>query len=342
MKMFLLVSVLLAFVMNVFGDGDWKLVSITDNPPSVVSDNSPKLASLQSDGLPLRLPIGSTSTIRDYIVASNGLAMNVIVGLGVYTPKTKELTNGRWSFGYGSYEQMLEDSRKIMEQAVAYFKTNDFSADTMVYSILIVTYFNDEMGTLDRDRITLNMINPCSTFGTLTADKAMAVIGIDAPSYKEQVIVPVPKLRRAEYTVDISSTEQAKLVWTKETGPQLANWKSPKDSTVQNYVYLRSWAADGSVRSRFTLETLTGERVTYTQFGVRLKSPEFSIRKGEVGVTVARGSDTYIATSQDMKDWQVVQSISSTQSGNPGSDYQSFKFLVPMNQSYLIISGGSY
>jgi hypothetical protein len=131
-------------------------------------------------------------------------------------------------------------------------------------------------------------------------------------------------------------------VWTKETGPQLANWKSPKDSTTQNYVYLRSWAADGSVRSRFTLETLSGEKVTYTQFGVRLKSPEFSISKGEVGVTVARGSDTYIATSQDMKDWQIVQSISSAQSGNPGSDYQSFRFLVPMNQSHLIISGGSY
>lgn len=326
--------------MNVFGEGDWKLVSVT-NKPSFEEKQSVALAGSEVDRLPLKLPIGSKRAIRDYIVASNNLAMNVIVGLGTYEPTTKELRNSRWSFGYSSYEEMLADSRAIMEQAVAIFKTNNMPSDRMVYSILRVTYFNDNP-LPDHDPIVLNMINPASAFGTLTADKAMSVLGVDAPVLKEQVVIPVPKLSRAEYTVDISPTEQAKMVWTEATGPQLQNWKSAKEYTIQGYVYLRSWAADGSVRARFTLETLSGENVTYTQFGVRMKPPAFAIRKGEVDVTVARGSDTAIATSQDMQNWTVVQSISSAQSAAGTGDYQTFTFSVPMNQSHLIISGSSY
>ena len=338
----LVVAFLVAFVTNALGDGVWEYNSLTDKP-IFQPKRGPSLASgSKVESLPLKLPIGSKRVIRDYIVASNNLAMNVIVGLGIYEPKIKELRNSRWSFGYSSYEDMLLDSRKIMEEAVAIFKTNNISPQTMVYAILRVTYFNDETENIGRDRIMLNMANPASTFGTLTADKAMSVIGIDSSFYSEQVVIPVPKLFRAEYTVDVSPTEQAKLVWTESTGPQLANWKSQKDSTVQEYVYLRSWAADGSLRSRFTLETLSGEKATYTQFGVRMQAPTFKIRMGEVDVTVARGSDTDIVTSQDMQNWRVIQSISSAQSAYPGSDYKTFTFLVPMNQSHLIISGGSH
>jgi hypothetical protein len=269
--------------------------------------------------------------------------MNIVVGLATYTPKTFELSTSLYAYnGYKDYEDMLVAAKVAMVQAVAIFKTNNIPSDRMVYAILMVTYFNNEIGDIGRDRIVLAMANPASTFGTLTADKAMSVVTIDDPAHKEQVVIPVPKLLKAEYVVDVSPTEQAKLVWTEATGPQLANWKSAKDSTVQEYVYLRSWAADGSVRSRFTLETLSGEKVTYTQFGVRMKPPTFAIRQGEIDVTVARGSDTDIATSQDMQNWRVVQSIGSTQSATNLSDYHTLKFSIPMNDTHLIIKGFSY
>jgi len=330
--------------MNVLGDGDWKLVSVTDSTPSTVSDNSPKLASLQGggDGLPLKLPIGSRKAIRDYIVASNGLAMNVIVGLAIYTPKTKELTNGRWSFGYGSYEQMLEDSRNIMAQAVTIFKTNNISPDTMVYAILRVTYFNNESG-VEKFPLVFSMENPASTFSTLNAEKAMEVIGLDDPARIEQVVVPIPKLPKIEVTAEIQEGTQATMIWTPETGPQLSStWKTKdptRESTISGYLYLKNWLIDGSLRTRISLTTASGQVVTYTQFGVRITPPVFAIRNGEVDLTVSNGSDTDIFSSKDWVNWTRVQSV---RSFHAGSDRPTATFVVPMNQNHLIFRGVSY
>lgn len=330
--------------MSALGDGDWKLISITDNFPAV---NSPKLASTTSgDGLPLKLPIGSTKAIRDYITASNGLSMNIIVGLAVYGPLHKELTNSRWSYGYASYDRMLADSRRVMSQAIDMFGTNSISSDTMVYAILMVTYFNDspsvERWPIERWPIALDIINPASTFGTLTLDKAMDVLGLDDPSYTELVIVPVPKLAKVEVVAEIEPGVQATMTWAIGGGPQLSStWKEKdpsRESTIAGYLYLKAWAADGSIRSRISLTT-DDETVTYTQFGVRITPPKFTIRKGEVDVTVASGSDTDIFSSRDLNGWTSIQSLRSFHST---SDYPTATFTVPMGQSHMIFRGVSY
>lgn len=344
--MFLLVSVLLAFVMNAFGDGDWKLVSVTDNPVSV-SDNGPKLASLQGgdlgDGLPLKLPIGSRKAIRDYIVAPTNMQMNIVVGLAIYGSRTFELTTSLYAYnGYRSYEEMLAVAKLAMVQAVAIFKTNSIPSETTVYSVLRVTYFNSEVGN-SKFPIALSMENPASTFSTLTVEKAMDVIGPDDPARIEQVVVPIPKLAKVEVLAEIEEGVQATMTWTPESGPQLSStWKakdSTRESTIAGYLYLKNWLIDGSIRSRVSLTTSSGKVVTYTQFGVRITPPDFAIRNGEIDLTVSNGSDTDIFSSPDLVNWTRIQSI---RSFHAGSDRPTATFTVPMNQSHLFFRGASY
>jgi hypothetical protein len=225
-----------------------------------------------------------------------------------------------------------------MSQAIDMFRTNSISPETMVYAILMVTYFNDN-SSIKKWPIALDMINPASTFGTLTLDKAMDVLGLDDPSYTELVIVPIPKLAKVEVVAEIEPGVQAKMTWTLESGPKLLNWKNEKEHTIQGYLYIRSWAADGSIRSRISLTTDAGKTVTYTQFGVRITPPKFTIRKGEVDVTVASGSDTDIFSSRDLNGWTSIQSL---RSYNSGSDYPIKTFAIPMDQSHQFFKGVTY
>ncbi len=321
MKVLIMVVALLAFLVDAIGDG-WTTPVVESLPyketaetiesaevqrMSVVSPtrNSPRLAGTVGGLLPTELHLGSLRRARNFMVATNGLAAMVTVGLEVYPTSTSTFSTKtqRQFVGFGSFEEFVEDSRLGMNLVLNKFRTNVLSPDIVVHAKLAIMYFSDDPESTNY-RTALSMINPICSFRDLTLDKAMSVIGAEAPSLSEIMVVPVPELVSVSMQVLVDANTMATMDWTPETGPRLSSWKEPKEFTTSYYLYIRPWVVTNADYVRINLRSRSGEVKTYTQWGGAIVPPTLTLnRDGTVNVSATRGSDVAIEASQDLRVW---------------------------------------
>lgn len=331
MKMKTLWAIVLTLVsvsLSAFAGGEWVF---TDPPITQTPDGSyvrnPD-ASIKGDwkqnrvlhGTPVKLPdqlpgMGSRETMLNYIVASNNMAMNVHIHLLIEQPSRFELSTGRWSDGYASYRDCLDDVRKGMKFVLDKFRTNDLPSQSVVYGRIYITYFNDNVTGEDRGNgLALSVYNEVSSFEDMTLDRIMGALEIDDEIAYGQVIVRVPRLDGINMQVQIQPGVVAELDWSASTGAKPSSlWRerSSREWTTPTYLYLRNWYADGSKSGRFTLRAHTGQVITYTEYGDNLGDVAMQMLHGGTAIRVfrPRGAAVDLASSPDLLNWTYQISV---------------------------------
>ncbi len=321
--------------LSAFAGGEWVFTDppITQNPDGSVVRNP--AASIKGDwtsgrvlhgtttptSLPERLPgMGSREAMLDYIVASNNMAMNVHISLLVEQPSRQELMTGRWSNGFRSYRECLDDIRNGMSFVLERFSTNKIPATSLVYAIVYVTYFNDNVTNQDRGNgLALSIYNPVDRFDRINLDKIMGAIEIDDDIGYGQVIVRVPVLDWIVMKVEVQPGLIAEMSWTKAMGAQPSSlWQqySKREWTTPTYLYLRNWYADGSKPTRISLRKASGGvRSTYTQYGDNLENVQLGLSATSLDVLSPRGATVTVYGSTDLNTWTPLTDLQTSSNG---------------------------
>jgi len=349
----LLSTILLAFLVSALGDS-WTPVQETRSAKdSVLNDDGDtarmsivkpgyrhrKVALQSEERLPLRLAgLGSQRSLRDQIVAPENPAANLHVGLAVGGTNSLEVSTGKWSYGYSSWEECVADTPFGYQIVFDKFKTNKFNPSEMVYVILQYTYFNYEE-SLGIYRTALLIYMPLCRFDQLLSlDNITRPLTFDCPTRVEQVVLPVPSLFKMKFAVELdpAKPEQiAVLEWKAPRELQMSNWPESGNRTVETYLYITRWMGVGQYKSRVWLKTKSGEEATYTHFGEMVSPPTFELsRNGRLNVGAAHGSDVEIFVSTNTTDWVLVHVIRNTEPVTTLS--------VPFTEKMLLFRGVSY
>lgn len=321
-KNFVLSFVLfLVFVTGIKADDGW----VIRDPSRPVLVSTPKARALASTGgltkLPDRLPIGSRETVLDYVVATNSMSPYVSVSLRAFRPDRFEVGIGKFSKGYGSYEDFLRDVREGVEIITKTFSTNSVPAKSNVVVQLNVGYFynGESQEAVVGNGMALLGQNQVSTFEDLTVDKVMSALDPTNTIQIIQVIVPVPRLKAVDMSVEFRTANTnftATMSWTEELGARPSStWTNvgPREWTTPTYLYLRYPVADGSHYTRINLTTKTGETASYTQFGFKVEEPTLGFSSSGIRIGSNPGSDVLVESTSNFQDWKTEFFVKSAQ-----------------------------
>jgi hypothetical protein len=260
-----------------------------------------------SSVLPESLPIGDESTFLNWIVTSANQTLpgpSFVISL-FYTNKQgqyKQVAPNMWDWKVNSIDDYLS---------------------TVVYeSGRLVDYVNETGGAMDGSLVgfvgTVEFGVDTEGFLTLFWSKnfpSFSDISLEAlktPTIKgERVAVPVPGLESLR--LDIGTPIPCSYAWTNGYGGTYVDWPADQlqnEPTKPGFVGLSKWYSLRQYRLRVTIcaQGLTG---TYTQDNALLKEPVIKVvSPRRLDVTMSKGSDVTILSSDDLKTWTVIKSYS--------------------------------
>ncbi|MBP9847216.1 MAG: hypothetical protein KBD43_14245 [Saprospiraceae bacterium] len=337
MKVFSLIVALFAFIVSAIG-GDWTAPVVQTFPDRETAEKvvrrlmlgtterpQPKLAGV-GDTLPTQLHMfGDPTLVRDWIVGKgHGFGvLNVTVGIGYGTAdgEWSETTTTKATYGYSSYSEAMEDAKIGFAQVMVTQASRTNYPGGTVYAMYIVSYFNDDPG-IAQDSIGVFVANPIGEMGTVTADAYVAQLAPQKPFLSENVTIRVPSLVLVYTEVAFvgEKYETNRIEWSRwsvREGPKLSSgWpaKLPERSS-QGFLIVKGIVARGEHPARLAIETSTGERRVFTQFGDDLLQP-IKLGIGKDGVIrineCPRGANIDVHLSVDGRNWSSVATIWST------------------------------
>ncbi|MFA6554125.1 MAG: hypothetical protein WCS89_01310 [Candidatus Paceibacterota bacterium] len=273
---------------------------------------------IDSSGLPNKLPMGDESTFKSYIVGKNNLGMNVWVSLGFqndndnWTPSSC----GKFSYGYDSYDDFLNDVTNAAVKVLERYYTNGiaYPPGRKLYAMLEVTYFNDRPDTpsypiglwVYREVGTLEMVTP------MTFKEVFSLPSTATTNLVEKAVIAIPALEYLNITVEMP-TGVGTFSWSNSVVKTSALWPSnPSNQTRPGYLSMDKWLCVGNYPARITIRTTNGSLAVYTHYGDRIKPPKMSMPDSKnLAINTPRGSNTKIFSSTDLKNWTLFGTTNS-------------------------------
>lgn len=291
---------------------EWTLAEAMPSTASI--RGQVKLASAPPSGLPDHLAIGSRDELRKYIVGKNQMEMNVWL-TGQYYNQTSysQIKIGKWSDGYSSFEEFLSDAGKGIEALIPKIQVaQDYRAGTDVGFSIAVTYFNSHVGV--PSALGLSLPRKQGTRDTLTASKVIDSFRSFQTNDFERLIVPVPSLKKLEFTLVLGNGQVGTLIWNKDSGAKLASWpKTQPEPITDIYFGMSSWLCEASYQLRLKLTPEQGGVETYTQYGDRLSLP-IKLEVGSSGpqIIAPKGADVDVLSSSNLVNWSLLKTVTNS------------------------------
>ncbi len=258
-----------------------------------------------SNPLPLRLPIGSQTNVLEWSVTNRIAVISYSVW---YTSSTNHLSTGfqrppvyRQFASYEAFRQYTAVQGMILRSNLM----SQTDIGSTIYFVATVTYpYTDSRGYLLFSMVALNYEYDIGPLAGITSNTFLNLL----PNTM-QTVVDIPLLSMAN--IHVFGDHPYDYTWT-ATGSTKINSLTPPppdELTKTGILDLNPWVSVGTNRVEITLAA-SGYTNVYTSFGDHVTGAVLQVPKPTLlNVTFARGSETVVESSTDLKSWTSVTNV---------------------------------